>query len=240
MRYAIYFTPAKDDALTETASRWLGRHAFTGVAYDDHAAYADLTAEPRRYGFHATLKAPFELSADCSEADLLAAFGNFAGNHQAFDIPNVVIGTLGPFFAIVPDRVYEPLQDFAADAVSFFEPFRAPLSDSDIARRRPQNLTESQRQNLSRWGYPHVMDDFRFHMTLTGPVPESDRADVASVLKRAFAAFTDRPLPISGLGLFVEPSRGEGFTVHTWMPLTGSAEQTHGADSATDTKDRRP
>ncbi|MBB3946733.1 putative phosphonate metabolism protein [Rhizobium skierniewicense] len=237
MRYAIYFTPAKDDPLTETASRWLGRDAFTGARHDEHAAYANITADPCRYGFHATLKAPFELAADRSETDLLTAFRAFAGNRQAFAIPTAVIGTLGPFFAFVPDRVHQPLQDFAADVVRYFEPFRAPLSESDIARRRPQNLTESERQNLTRWGYPHVMDDFRFHMTLTGPVPENHRSDVASVLHRKFAEFTGRPLTISGLGLFVEPTRGDDFTVHTWLPLTGSAGQTHGADSANDTKD---
>lgn len=219
MRYAIYFTPAEDDALTEKASRWLGRNAFSGISYDEHAAYAEITAEPRRYGFHATLKAPFELSEKRSETDLLAALQAFAASRQAFYIPKLVVGSLGPFFALVPHAPYQPLQDFAADVVDYFEPFRAPLSDSDIARRRPQNLTESQQHNLSLWGYPHVMDDFRFHMTLTGPVDEADSAHISGVLASEFSNFTDRPLPISGLGLFVEKARGEAFTIHTWLPL---------------------
>ncbi len=223
MRYAIYFTPSETDALTDKASRWLGRNAFSGKRYGDHEAFADVTAEPRRYGFHATLKAPFELSEAHSEADLLTAFHAFAATRHAFDLPKVVVGALGPFFAIVPSDIYQPLQDFAADVVDYFEPFRAPLSESDIARRRPQHLTERQRQNLSLWGYPHVMDDFRFHMTLTGPVIEDDRAKMASVLAREFAAFTEKPLTISGLGLFIEKTRGEDFTVHTWLPLAPAA-----------------
>ena len=219
MRYAIYFSPAKDHPLTEAASRWLGRNAFSGAQHDDHGAYAEMTEEPRRYGFHATLKAPFELSEKYSEADLVAALEQFAASQSVFDIPRVVIGALGPFFALVPDRTYQPLQDFAAEIVDHFDRFRAPLSETDIARRRPQNLTESQRQNLSLWGYPHVMDDFHFHMTLTGRIDESDAPAIQDVLSTKFSEFVDRPLTISGLALFVEETRGAPFTVHRWHPL---------------------
>lgn len=225
MRYAIYFTPAKIDALTRKASRWLGRDAFTGDLHDDHSAFAETTAEPRRYGFHATLKAPFTLADNCSEDELLEALESFVRSRHAFDIPKVVIGNLGPFFALVPDETHEPLQNFAADVVTYFEPFRAPLSDADIARRRPQDLSESQRRNLVDWGYPHVMDDFRFHMTLTGPVDISNRAHMSEVLNAEFSDFTNRSLPISGLGLFVEPARGQPFRVHTWLPLLNANER---------------
>jgi putative phosphonate metabolism protein len=219
VRYAIYFSPAKDHPLTEAASRWLGRNAFSGAQHDDHDAYAEMTEEPRRYGFHATLKAPFELAEKYSEAELVAAVEQFAASQSVFDIPRVVVGALGPFFALVPDRTYQPLQDFAAEIVDHFDRFRAPLSETDIALRRPQNLTESQRQNLSLWGYPHVMDDFRFHMTLTGRIDENDAPAIRDVLSARFSEFVDRPLTISGLALFIEKTRGEPFTVHRWHPL---------------------
>lgn len=219
VRYAIYFTPAESDSLTQKASHWLSRNAFSDQAYSNYASFAEMTAEPRRYGFHATLKAPFELSSDYSEAALIDALTRFTTSRPAFDIPEIVIGSLGPFFALVPASTYQPLQDFAADVVEYFEPFRAPLSESDIARRKPQNLSDSQRHNLTTWGYPHVMDDFRFHMTLTGPVEESQSERAASILAQTFSDFTQRPLTISGLGLFVEKARGDAFTVHTWQPL---------------------
>ncbi|NTA35692.1 DUF1045 domain-containing protein [Agrobacterium salinitolerans] len=219
MRYAIYFSPAKDHPLTEAASRWLGRNAFSGTLHDDQDDYAEITEEPRRYGFHATLKAPFELAEKYSEAELLTAFEDFAASQSTFEIPRVVVGALGPFFALVPDRTYQPLQDFAAEIVDHFDRFRAPLSETDIARRRPQMLTESQRQNLSLWGYPHVMDDFRFHMTLTGRIDESEQPAMHKVLSARFSEFTDRPLSISGLALFIEETRGAPFTVHSWRPL---------------------
>jgi putative phosphonate metabolism protein len=229
LRYALYFTPPAYDPLTRSAALWLGRDPFSGepIAVQETGpfpaeAFAALTEDPRRYGFHATIKAPFELAPDRTEAELIAGFEAFCAARPAFEIPSVVVGQLGPFFALIPAQPHPPLQDFAAAAVEAFEPFRATLSDADIVRRKPERLSEAQRAHLLRWGYPYVMDEFRFHMTLTGPV-EPGRGDAMRELASArFAAFTDKPLAISGLALFVERERGAPFTVHTWQPLAGA------------------
>lgn len=226
MRYAIYFTPPQGHTLTVAASRWLGRDAFEGTAVEQapvpgfsNDEIVALTAEPCRYGFHATLKAPFSLREGETEDSLIDAFQDFCANTAAFDIPNVIVGQLGPFFAVVPDKVYPALQDFTASVVQHFEPFRAPLSETDIARRKPEKLSERQRQLLEQWGYPYVMEEFRFHMTLTGPVDAAQSPAMRDALESVFADFTHRALPVSGLGLFVEQSRGAPFTVLRWLPL---------------------
>jgi putative phosphonate metabolism protein len=231
LRYALYFSPAADHPLTTTASRWLGRDAYTGEAFptpevnglsveEVHA----LTADPRRYAFHATLKAPFELADGKTEAELIEAFEEFAATTEAFDIPNVIVGQLGRFFALVPDRVYPELQDYAARIVEDFEPFRAPLSDADITRRKPETLSPQHRDNLMRWGYPHVMGEFRFHMTLSGQVPPEQAPAMRAALEPRFAEFVNRPLSINGIALFVEPARGADFIAHRWLPLKPASE----------------
>ena len=226
LRYALYFTPPASDALTITASRWLGRNAFTGSALQqpavegfDASTLAALTADPRRYGFHATLKAPFELAHGTTEADLIAELVRFVGEAEAFDIPDLVIGRLGSFFAFVPAEDCLPLQAFAANVVRRFERFRAPLSSADIARRRPDQLTSEERQNLVQWGYPYVFDTFRFHMTLTGRVPAGDMPAMERALATHFAGHEGLSLPVGGLALFREASRGADFTVHSLFPL---------------------
>lgn len=231
MRYALYFTPAENDPLTEAAGRWLGRNAFSSAEYpapDDTELPAGeitrLTADPRRYGFHATLKAPFELKDDVSEAEFIGAVERFAAETPAFDIPRIVVGQLGPFFALVPASLYPPLQDFAAAVVEEFEPFRAPLSQADIARRKPEKLTPPQRENLNRWGYPYVMEEFRFHMTLTGPVEPELAGPMREELDRRFAAFGNRPLTVDGLAVFIETERGGPFTIHSRLPLAPALE----------------
>lgn len=226
LRYALYFAPPKDDALSVAAAHWLGRDAFSNATFPADGADAFSAAEieamiddPRRYGFHATLKAPFELASSVRENELLEAMEDFARATRPFDIPRLVLGQLGPFFALVPAEEHPPLQAFAAATVKAFEPFRAALSAADVARRKPEQLSQAERENLLRWGYPYVMDEFRFHMTLTGPVAADRQSAVRALLADRFAAFTDRPLAISGLALFVEESRGAPFTVHTWLPL---------------------
>jgi putative phosphonate metabolism protein len=226
MRYAIYFTPPVDDPLSVQAACWLGRDAFRDqdieqIAVDgfDAAEIAALTDEPRRYGFHATLKAPFELAAGTNETELLERFEAFAASAPAFEISRLVLGTLGPFFALVPGGPSGDLQAFADACVREFEPFRAALSAADITRRKPERLAESERSNLMSWGYPYVFEDFRFHMTLTGQVPAERHPVMRSVLEARFAPFIDRPLAISHLSLFVEPERGAPFVMKRIVPL---------------------
>lgn len=226
MRYALYFTPPQQDPLTVTAGQWLGRDAFDGstlkmpeVPEFSIETLMEITADPRRYGFHATLKAPFELMDGTDEAGLLAAAEKFAASVQPFEIPRMVVRQIGPYFALVPDTIYPVLQDFAAGVVEQFEPFRAPLSEADLARRNPEKLSESQRANLMRWGYHHVMEDFRFHMTLTGRVDPALAPSVMPVLQQRFADFIDRPLAVAALAIFIEPARGAPFTVHSLLPL---------------------
>ena len=231
MRYALYFSPAADHPLTKTASRWLGRDAFTGETFPtpdvpglSPGDVQALTADPRRYAFHATLKAPFELAAGRSEAELIETFEHLAATTEAFDIPNVVVGQLGRFFALVPDKVYPDLQEFAAQIVERFEPFRAQLSEADIARRKPETLSPEHRANLMRWGYPHVMDEFRFHMTLSDQVPPEQAPAMRETLQSRFANFINKPLSIDGLSIFVEAERGAPFTALRWMPLKPAIE----------------
>jgi putative phosphonate metabolism protein len=229
LRYALYVTPPKDDPLNAAAALWLGRDAFTGELYPaaDYPSLSapeqfELTAEPRRYAFHATIKAPFHLAASVTEKDLIQAVEDFAAVTPAFEIPELVLGQLGKFFALVPGALHPPLQQFAASVVKSFEPFRAALGEADIARRNPEKLSESQRANLLRWGYPYVMDDFGFHMTLTGQVPPERAEVMKAILTERFAAFTGRPLAVSGLAVFVEEARGAPFTAHSWWPLAAA------------------
>jgi len=226
MRYAIYYTPLRDDPLMAAGSTWLGRDAFTGER--THAPtggsmtceeISRVTAAPRRYGFHATLKAPFALAPDQDEPELLRSLMHFGGSIEPVVIPRLTIASLGPFFALVPAAENAALHQLANDVVVAFERFRAPLCEREIARRNPGSLTVSQLNNLQRWGYPYVFDDFRFHMTLTGPVEAHDRARLRRTLEAFFAPVLEEPVTIANLALFVEPEANAPFQVHSLHPL---------------------
>ncbi len=228
MRYAIYYTPRQDEPLARIAANWLGRDPF-GAATRPVEAVGDLsaaevafhTASARRYGFHATLKAPFRLAPNETEASLRAALDRFAEATPPVVIPSLVVGQIDGFFALVPEMPVPEVDQLANDVVVRFDRFRAPLNAAEIARRRPERLNAVQRHNLERWGYPSVFEEFRFHMTLTGPVEEKDRPRIARILDEFFAPVLAEPVEIANLALFVEPEPGAPFEVHSLHPLTG-------------------
>jgi len=186
-RYAIYFVPAAQSQLYRYGSSIVGYDCYTGsdVGFPDGALnWNELTASPRRYGFHATLKAPFYLSPSCTEKQLVNAVQSFAGLGHAIHTFAPTVRLLGGFFAVVSVKAETRLDALAASCTTIFDAYRAPMSPRERARRVALGLSHSQIQNLDRWGYPYVLSEFQFHMTLTGEVPLRRR-------KLALAALLD-------------------------------------------------
>ena len=216
MRAAIYFTPPAGSPLTMTANRWLGRNPVDGEATREPIAARDpLVASPARYGFHATIVAPFALADTVDLARVDARLSQFCAAQRPFALTARVPARLGAFFALVPTEPSAALSTMEEAAVRAFAPFRAPLSEEAIARRRPDRLTERQRAHLAEWGYPYVFEDFRFHMTLSGALTDEQAEALRPGLDETFAAFDGETLSIDQLAIFVEPEPGAPFRVHS-------------------------
>ena len=218
MRYAIYYTPRQDEPLARIAANWLGRDPF-GAATRPVEAVGDLsaaevafhTASARRYGFHATLKAPFRLAPNETEASLRAALEAFAQATPPVVIPRLVVGQIDGFFALVPEAPFAPLNSFAGEVVRSFDSFRAPLTEVEIERRSPDALKPDEFRNLCQWGYPYVFDTFRFHMTLSGRVGPQESPRLRAAIDSLFADVLRQPVPVDALTLFVESEPGAPF-----------------------------
>jgi putative phosphonate metabolism protein len=228
-RYAIYFVPAADSALYRFGSAMLGYDCYTGADLPrppdldiGDADWRTLTEEPRRYGFHATLKAPFGLTPARREDELSDAVDAFARAPREIARIAPEVRLLSAFTAIVPRAPVAALDALAAACTTAFDQFRAPLSAQERARRNPSRLTERQVSSLDRWGYPYVFDDFRFHMTLTGPLPVERRDDVPARLRRSFAqVWGERPIAIDRIGLFKQDGPDARFRVLRHAALNG-------------------
>ena len=223
MRYAIYFTPPKESQLTRLAASWLGRDPFDGASVAPppvtgltSGEIAFHTAAARRYGFHATLKAPFELASSETEAGLAEAVAEFAANVAPFVIPRLVIGQIDRFFALLQSEPVAELDALAGSVVKAFDRFRSPMTEAEIERRNPDALSAEEFRNLCQWGYPYVFDTFRFHMTLTGRVAAGEAPRVRAALDEVFGAVLTEPVAVDGVALFVEPEAGAPFTIHSW------------------------
>lgn len=220
-RYAIYFAPAPESPLWEFGSAVLGYDAATGMPRAPLAPegvsppdWTAITAQPRRYGFHATLKAPFRLAEDASEDDLIAAGHAFARKRRPFALPELAVGAVANFAALVPLARSEPLDQFAAACVEAFEPFRAAPTAEERSRRLDVPLTDRQLAHLDRWGYPYVFEDFRFHMTLTGGL---EPGYVEPIVEGLSSLYVDHvgaaQTRVDAATLYVEEDRAQGFRI---------------------------
>ncbi|UPJ46678.1 DUF1045 domain-containing protein [Bradyrhizobium sp. 200] len=219
-RYAIYYTAAPGSALDRFGASLLGYDANGGddLPFPDGVVqtipdWRELTQDPRKYGFHATLKAPIALADGRTEAELAAACVSFAGEARPVPVIQPVVDSISGFIAVIPAEPVPQLERLAADATRAFDSFRAPLSPEDRARRNPDRLTPRQRDYLDRWGYPYVFEEFRFHMTLTGRLPAERREPVLAMLRGRFAATGIGPLAIDAIALCRQENPNSRFRV---------------------------
>jgi 2'-5' RNA ligase len=231
LRYAVYLAPPPESALWRFGSAVVGRDAASGEARSgfapdgfDAAAWRDMTTEPRRYGFHATIKAPFRLAEEANRSELSDALAELAQQWRPFAAGRLAVSTLslgeaGGFVALTPPAPSPEIARLEERVVRGLDPFRAPLNDAERARRDPSRLTARQRETFERWGYPYALADFRLHFTLTNAVDDSER--IAETLAREFAGWVaDAELFVDALALFVQKPNGE-FVIDQRFPLGG-------------------
>lgn len=224
-RYAIFFTP-DDGPFSEFGARWLGWDIETGTARAHPeisglpAPVAQLTKSPRRYGFHATLKPPFRLAQGHNISDLHTEIGALASQIAPICLPKLELVALGRFLVLVAPPPAQDLINLASTFVRELDGFRAPPSAQELAARRKPHLTPSQNGNLTEWGYPFVMDDFRFHITLTGPLAKPERASALAALAPVLEKVVPRPFSIASVTLAGECDQGR-FHQISKHPLSG-------------------
>jgi len=235
-RYAIYVVPGSGSGdpagalLRETAERWLGRSVTADPVMPGvpdgwtREAVDAITVSARRYGFHGTLKAPFRLAAGRTPEELDEALTRFAAGRERALVPRLRLARLGGFFALIPGAEAADLCALADEVVTAFDRFRAPATEAEIARRRPDSLTARQRELLKAWGYPYVLDEFRFHLTVTDSIPAAQQPAVEATVTDWFSASLGATVPVDALALFTEEEPGASFTLRSVHPLRPTSD----------------
>lgn len=222
-RYALYFAPRLESEWWRFGSSWLGRDAATDERLDQPAIagmapelFAALTAEPRKYGFHATLKAPMRLAPGATRERLISSLRELCADRPAFALPPLKVARLRHFLALVPDGDTGSINALANAVVERFDRFRAPATETDLAKRRAQNLSSKQSAYLEWWGYPYVFEEYRFHMTLSGSLTEARALLIDAMRDAAEAAVRELnrvPLAVDAVCLFEQRSPDTAFVL---------------------------
>jgi hypothetical protein len=160
---------------------------------------------PQKYGFHATLKAPFRPDTADSLAGCVDSLKQLASRHQPIKL-KLELHQIGSFWAFIQGDACPELYALEADLVHSIEPYRAPLNGAEMAKRLQADLTPHQRALLDQWGYPYVLDQFKFHLTLTGSDPVGEAGQ--RILEH-FSSAMACPLWIEDLAIVGE--REDGF-----------------------------
>lgn len=212
-RYAIYYAP-DPGPLADFTAAWLGWDPATGRRVAHPAIEGlprpieELTEAPRKYGFHGTLMAPFRLADPQDEVALYQACTALAASFRPFDLPGLRLCRLGSFLALTPQSDAPALSDLAAAIVRRLNPLCARLSAAEIARRRPETLTLRQRALMEVWGYPFVLDQFQFHLTLTGSLSAGDLAATENAIAPHLMPLVPRRFEVRDFCLFGEGEDG--------------------------------
>jgi putative phosphonate metabolism protein len=226
LRYAVYFAPAESSALWQAGCGWLGRDARTGARLAQPtvdgwsaAEIERLTASPRMYGFHATLKPPFHLAEGYTVQQLTQAMQRLAAASPAFVLPQLELGSLDGFLALQAQRADARLSTLADACVTELDHFRAAPSADELAQRRAAGLSARHEQLLARFGYPYVLDQFRFHMTLTERLPPAQSKRLRPWLADHLADALALPVRCDDLCLFVQQRRDDAFVLRQRFAL---------------------
>lgn len=220
MRHAIYFTPEPSSALHKLGSSWLGRDAHSKASLGrPDPRLSEYTSDAARYGFHGTLKPPFVMKSSVPVAMLEAGVRGIAQQHASFSAGILELQLIEGFLALVLAQPSAALHQLADDCVERLDDFRTPPEEAELQKRRALGLTEDQEILLQRWGYPYVLEEFRFHMTLSSRLSNDEQAWMMPLAKAHFASVLAQPLWIDALTIMVEPESGADFVTQMRISL---------------------
>ncbi len=128
---------------------------------------------------------------------------------------------LGKFVALQPIKASDELCTLAEACVVGLDDLRAALSTEELARRQIVRLDTRELELLRRYGYPYVLERFRFHFTLSGPVDQPTRQRITqAVAKSVDRLNAEAPLVLDRLCLFKESAPGRSFQRIADVPLS--------------------
>lgn len=208
-RYAIYFTPEPGTALAAFGRSWFGRanDGATLQAFSDSGfagtGFAKIPSVPGRYtGLYAQFKAPFSLRDGVGIDAVKQRLIRFAARRKPAETGPLTLAREGRFLVLRPVEPTPLLEWLATQCVAAFEDFAAPLGAAERTAYASPNLSDYQRLLLESFGDPYVLSEYRFYITLTGPLDKTHLERVSQALWPVLEELCNSGVTVDGLSLF--------------------------------------
>ena len=183
-RYAIYYAPPKESSLEEFGRYWFGWDPLNAKLINNKQRINYLNGFgiknlknidknvliAKKYGFHGTLIPPFKLNKNYSTNTLFKKTEEIAKKLKKFKFYKFKLKKINNFYAFVQNKKNNNINKLSNRLVRELFKFRSPLTKKEIDRRNPSKLSKLQLNILYKWGYPYLMSEFNFHMTLASEV----------------------------------------------------------------------
>lgn len=214
-RYAIYWMPSPSSQLDEFARQWFG-----GVnSFDlEPGLAAKAVKTPKRYGFHATIKAPFRPIPSLVPEEISAELERFCSRRRRIVTRPLALERFQNYLALCPSGRRAELEWLASECVVHFDRFRAALNGEDRERRKG-SLSPRGLQHFGQFGYPYIFDLFYFHISLAGPLEPRELDHVSAALRPRLVAIANEDFVFGELCLCGDPGEGRDFEVIGRFPL---------------------
>ena len=228
-RYAIYYSPESRTPLWSLGTGWIGRDVLSDRRVEpQHRVQVSelerqaLTATPAHYGLHATLKAPFELCYGYDYVDLRRKMLDFCARRERFSLPLLMLKNMDDFVALVACSPSPMIDRLARDCVEEFDAFRQPMTAHELSLCNSRPMTRQQYDLLIKWGYPYVMETYRFHITLSNRTFLDQCNRVIEGLGPELERVNAKGVEFDGLCLFYQESRNRPFIFLERFPFAGT------------------
>ena len=209
VRYAIYYTPQPGTPLAAFGRSWFGRandgatlQAFSDAGLANTAVVKPLSASSRYSGLHAVFKAPFCLREGMGPDALKARLISFASRRKRIETGPLTLARAGRYLVLRPINPMPALDSLAAQCVAAFDGFTEPTTCATA--QQGMNLNDHPRLLLKSFGDPHVLSEYRFYITLTGPLDTAHLERISQALWPMLEEICASGVTVDGLSLFGE------------------------------------
>jgi hypothetical protein len=188
VRYAIYYTPRPGTQLAAFGRSWFGR-ANDGVTLQAFSeaglagACPKLSGSNGNYpGLHAVFRNHFRLREGIGTDALKGRLISFARRRRPVETGPLTLARAGRYLVLRPVEAKPALDWLAAQCVAAFDGYVTASGSAEKEAHDDEALNDHQRLLLNSFGDPHVLSEYRFQITLTGPLDGAHLERVAQAL----------------------------------------------------------